>query len=181
MERVRQVIWLAFIGAIVMYVCVAYLMFGARGSMGDLAPHNPLFAPFVIVSLLSAAGSRWIPASLVSDHKLRAILKRDPNPESLARNPQTGKVDADRLQKIKMLSPHEQRLFVAAGALFAPFVVQLAFNEAIALYGLVLSNVSRSFLPILPFAAVALALQLTVSPKLDSTLKRAGNLLLSGS
>jgi hypothetical protein len=180
MERIRRVLWLAFIGVIAIYVCVAYLMFGARGSMGSVAPRNPLFAPFVIISLLTAAASRWIPASLLTDRKLRELLQRDPDPELLARNPQTGQVDPERLQKIKMLSAREQRLFVAARAFFTPFVVQLAFNEAIALYGLVLSNMSRSFLPILPFAAVALALQLTVSPKLDPLLDRAGNLRLSG-
>ncbi|HVA40049.1 MAG TPA: hypothetical protein VNF49_05255, partial [Candidatus Binataceae bacterium] len=61
-------------------------------------------------------------------------------------------------------------------AFLVPFIVRLAFNESIVLYGLVLAQFSRSFLTILPFALVALALDLTVSPKLDSSFARAANL-----
>jgi hypothetical protein len=74
------------------------------------------------------------------------------------------------------LSAGERRQLSGANAGFVPFMVQLAVAGAIVLYGLVLAVVSHSWRSILPFAIVTIALQLTMSPKVDSALERAARL-----
>lgn len=134
--------------------------------------------PLAILSVVSAILSRWLPGLLLSEGRIRELLEEEPDPETLARNPQTGVVDSDRLNRIRMLSAQEQRLLPVVSASFAPFIVQLAFCEAIALFGFVLGEFSQSFVVVLPFAAAALGLLLTVSPKLDSTLEATGRLTI---
>ncbi len=175
MARVRRIIWLAFNAATIIYVLIAYMMFGSGGSMAAIVPANPLAIPLIIIGALTALLSRRVSALIMPDRRLREIVARDPDPQSLARNQRTRRIDPNRLQKIRSLSPHEQRLLAVASALFTPFVVRMALNESIALYGLVLSFISQSFPPVLPFAAVALALNLTVSPKLEPDLERVRN------
>ncbi len=94
----------------------------------------------------------------------------------MARNYQTGKVDEDRLARIKTISPDEQRLLALVPYFFVGFIVRLAFNESIALYGFVLAFFSRSFVAILPFAMISLILNWTVPFPLDSALDRAASL-----
>jgi fatty acid desaturase len=172
MVSVKWLIWAAFNVATILYVAVAYLMFGRAGSMGSMVPPGPQPLAMFVLAAITAIASRRIPKWVMPDRRLHEILTRDPDPESLARNAQTGQVNAQRLQKIKTLAPAEQRLLAASSSLFAPFVVQLAFGEAIALYGLVLSFWSHAFLPVLPFAAIALLLNLPLSPKLAPELER---------
>jgi hypothetical protein len=176
MEKVRRVIWLAFNAATALYVVIAYAMFGSGRPMAAVVPDNPLAIPLIVVALLTALVSRRVAAAAMPERRLREIVARNPDPQALARNPQTRQVDQVRLQKIASLPPHEQRLLAAVSALFVPFVVQMAFNESIALYGLVLSFLTRTFPPVLPFAALALVLNLSVSPKLEPSLERVKHL-----
>jgi hypothetical protein len=176
MEKVRRVIWLAFNAATLLYVAMAWAMFGAGRPIGAIVPDHPLAVPLIVLALLTTLFARRIGALAMPERRLREIVARDPDPQALARNPQTHQIDQVRLQKIVSLAPHEQRLLAAVSALFVPFIVQMACNESIALYGLVLSFVTRSFPPVLPFAALALALNLNVSPKLEPSLERLRNL-----
>jgi hypothetical protein len=178
METVRRIIWLAFTGAIAVYIFITYVSFGWPASSLDPLLSNPLTIPLTVVSFVTAIASRWIPGLLLSDRQVRELLSRQPDPDALAAYPQIGRIDADRLAKIKGLPPGEQRLLSLVGPSFVPFLVRLAANESIALYGLVLGFLSQSLLPVLPFAIVAIGFQLTVPPKLDSDLERAARLRL---
>ena len=173
-ETVRRILWWAFFAAIFGYIFVLY-----RKTAGVAAV--PVLRPFAyglaVLSVAMAVLSFLISGILLPESRLRNILLTDPDPEILARNPQIGTADPNRLSKIKMLSPQERRLLSAAPAFFGVYIVRLAFCESIALYGLVLGQVSHSFPIVLPFAAAAIALMLTVSPSLDSSLERADALL----
>lgn len=57
--------------------------------------------------------------------------------------------------------------------IFNASLVQLAFGNAIALYGSVLSVTSQSAMPIVPFAVLSLILNLRISPNLETWLERA--------
>jgi hypothetical protein len=174
-ETVMRILRLAFLAMVLIYVCIAYLTFG-RDAPGVMPQSNPLTIPLAVLSLVAATLAPYAPRLLLSDSRLRELLDRQPDPETLARDRRTGKVDKDRLARIKTLSPDEQRLLALVPAFFAGFIVRLAFNESIALYGLVLVFISRSFVPVLPFAVVSLALNLMVSPALDSELRRVAGL-----
>src|SRR6266436_7279175 len=149
LEKICRIIWLAFLAAVVMYVGCAYaLRSQIPGGVGPALSHT-LTIYLVILSLVAAVLAPYLPRLLLSDSRLREII--DQPPETTARDSRTDIVDEDRLTRIRTLSPDEQQLFALVPAYFVPFVVRLAFNESIALYGLVLALVSKSFAVILPF------------------------------
>jgi hypothetical protein len=156
METVHRIIWIAYVAAIPAYVCVAYMFFGATA---DVTPalSNPLTIPLVILSLLNVVLAPYIPRFLLSDSRLRQMLDRQPDTETI-------------------LSPDEQRLRAIVPAFFVGFILRLAFNEAIALYGLVLAFISKSFVAVLPFAIVSFALNWMVPLPLDEAVKRIARL-----
>jgi hypothetical protein len=173
LERVGRTIWLAFLAAVVMYVGCAYaLRSQIPGGVGPALSHT-LTIYSVILSLVAAVLAPYLPRLLFPDSRLRQII--DQPPETTARNPRTGIVDEDRLTRIRTLSPDEQRLLALVPACFVPFVVRLAFNESIALYGLLLALLSKSFAVILPFAIASFALNLMVPSPLNSALDRAAS------
>jgi hypothetical protein len=166
---VHRVIWLAFIGAVPIYVVVAYLQ---PGRIEQSVTH-PMPTSFTISLVMLSLLAPYMPRLLLPDSRLRQII--DQPQETLARDPRTGIVDEDRLTRIRTLSPDERRLFALVVAHFVPFLVRLAFNESIALFGLVLSLLSRSFVAVLPFAIVSLALNWRVPLPLDEALKRTAS------
>lgn len=173
-ETVRRVIWIAFLGTIVAYVGVAYAFFGKSGSGAEGLRSNPLTIPFAILSVAAAVLARIMPRLIATDSRLREVINRPP--EALATDPRTGAVSEYRLAKIKLLSVDEQRLIALVSGSFVPFIVRLAFNESIALFGLILAFNSKSFVAVLPFAVVGFLLNLMVPSLLDSVLSRAASL-----
>lgn len=174
LETIRRVIWIAFLGTIVAYVAVAYAFFGKTGAGVDAISLNPLTIFCVTLSLAMAVLAPIIPRMMASDSRLRQVIDRPP--EALATDPKSGTVSEQRLAKIKMLSVEERRLVALVSSGFVPFVVRLAFNESIALYGLVLAFNSKSFVVLLPFAVVSFVLNLMVPSLTDSALSRAASL-----
>lgn len=171
-ETVRRIIWWAFFAAIFGYAVVLY-----RTTVNASA--RPMPGQFIYAVAVLSAGdavlSFFISGLLLPQSRLRQLLAKDPDLEVLARTP-GGTPDQNRLSKIKMLSPQDRCLLSIVPAFFSVYIVRLALCESIALFGLVLGKISHSFVAILPFAAAALALMLTVSPGLDSSLERANAL-----
>ncbi len=157
METVHRVIWLVYIATVPIYVCLAYVFF-ARTAPGATRPEGISFTiPVVILALLTAVLAPYVPRQLLSDSRLRQVLNRPTDPKAT-------------------ISPDEQRLLALVPMFFVGFIIRLAFNEAVALYGLVLAFGSHSFVVILPFAIASLALNLMVPFPLDSALARAASL-----
>jgi len=144
LETIRRVIWIAFLGTILAYVGVAYAFFGQTGAGVEALRSNTLTIPLVILSLLAAVLAPIMPRLIASDSRLRELINR--SPEALATDPRTGAVFENRLAKIKLLSEGERRLFALVNSGFVGFVVRLAFNESIALYGLVLASLPNPLL-----------------------------------
>jgi hypothetical protein len=174
LETVRQVIWIAFLATILAYVGVAYAFFGKTWSGVEGLRSSPLTIPFFILSLVTAVLAPIMPRLIAPDSRLRQLINQPP--EALARDPKTGALFENRLAKLKTLSPDEQRMFALVNSGFVGFIVRLAFNESIALYGLVLAFNSKSFVAVLPFAVVSFALNLMVPSLLDSAMSRAASL-----
>jgi hypothetical protein len=172
MAKVMRIIWFAFNGAILLYVVEAYQQFGWPSDGLEPIRSNPMTIPLVALSVVTAVASLWIGDLLIAMGRPQERFAQPPDPEVLAIDPRIGRPDPSRLARIKSLSEHEQRIFSLVSLIFVPFLVRLAFGESIALYGLVLSFLSRSLFPIVPFAIVSLALNLSVSPDLDTWLVR---------
>ncbi|MGA9724505.1 MAG: hypothetical protein WBQ86_18740 [Candidatus Binatus sp.] len=151
-ETAHRVIWLAFIAAVPVYVAVATGSLVRLPSVRHPAPISFTIS-IVILSLLTAVLAPFVSSLLLPDSRLRQLLNRQPDPQA-------------------SISPDEQRLLAIFPACFPGFLVRLALNEAIALYGLVLAVISRSFVAVLPFALVSFALNWMVPLPLDEALKR---------
>jgi ATP synthase subunit C len=174
LEASRRIIWLGFLFTVLVYVCIAWTFSAQTGSDTGSSPSKTFTILLVILSLLAAVLAPIVPRLMVPDSRLRQLINQPP--EGLARNPRTHTLDEDRLARIKTLTVDEQRLLALVSAMFVGFIVRLAFNESIALYGLVIAFFSRSFVAILPFAIVSLALNFMVPTLLDLALKRATSL-----
>lgn len=174
LETIRRVIWIAFLGTILLYVAVAYAFFGEAGIGFNALGLSPLTIVCVALAVAAAVLAPTMPRLIAPDSRLRQLINQ--TPEALATDPRTGAVFENRLAKIRMLSADERRLYALVNAGFVPFVVRLAFNESIALYGLVLAFTAKSFVALWPFAVVSFALNLMVPSLMDSALSRAASL-----
>jgi len=163
-ETVRWILWAALTAVIVIYAAILFVVFGNPASLGE-GLSSPLAIPLALVAIVSAVLSRFLPGLLLTDEALRQRLASDPDPKKLPTDART-----------EQLSGREQRILGALDAFLGPFIARLALGEAVALYGLVLGFLSRSAAPMLPFAAAALVLNLTTSPKLDADVERAARL-----
>jgi hypothetical protein len=172
--RVQQMLWATLTASLLVYVAVAYV--AARPEEAREIPANMTLALALIACAIAALASR-IPAVLLSDDKLRALLTPEPSPEELAKNPQTGKVHPERQREIEALPVHEQRLLRLPAAAFVPFIARLVLNESIGIFGLVLSFLSHRFEPVLPFALAAIVLNLLARPNLRALLQRGAHLV----
>ncbi len=157
MAAVHRMIRTAFVGAIPVYVVVAYVGLGSASPGATPGVPGLIKITTVALSLMTAALAPYVPRLLFPDSRLRQLLDRPPDPK------------AD-------ISPDEQRLLALVGYLFAGFVARLGFNEAIALYGLVLAILSKTFVTVLPFAVVSFALVWKVPLPLDEALKRSASI-----
>src|SRR5262249_51550216 len=136
-QRTRTIIWLALNAAIVLYVGLACFMFGVPSTVRDAFSHS-MALPFVVLAVAAAVGARVVPSMMLPQQRVDALLSREADPRELARDPRTGSLDSERLATIQTLPQYEQRLLAVAQASLVPFIVRLALQESIALYGLVL-------------------------------------------
>jgi hypothetical protein len=113
----------------------------------------------VVIAVMAAVLAPIMPRILLPDSRLRQMLDRQSDARATDR-----------------LSADEQRMLGLFPDFFVGFMVRLAFNESIALYGLVWAVLSKSFIPILPFAIVSFALLLMVPLPLDSMRRRTASL-----
>jgi hypothetical protein len=153
METVYRIIWLAYIAAVPVAVGIVYLLLGRTAPSFTPPPLIPLAIPLVIISLVTAVLAPYIPNLLLPESRLREMINRQP-----------------------ANAPDEQRLRAIVPNFFVGFIGRLAFNESIAMYGLVLAFISRTFVAILPFAIVSLALNFTLPLPLVLARQRAASL-----
>lgn len=174
-SRILWVLWFAMTASIWLYVAVAFFVTG--GARGPGAP-EPMIS-WILGALGVAMGvtSLLLPRFLGSDERLRATLEAPVDLESLARDPRTGAADPERLRRLERLSETERKLLTVPAFVFLPTILPLALNESVALFGLVLVFLTRSFDVILPFAIAATVLNLLSRPALDSVLERASRLV----
>jgi len=172
MKRVQRAIWIMFNGAILAYVAVICFLFGLPTGGAEPLRSNPLSVPLGVLAVLTAITSLWSADLVLPKSRIRAVLDRQLDPGDPAPIAQTSLADTEHLARIA-LSDDEQRMRALIPFIFNALIVQLAFGNAIALYGLLLGYFSQSVTPMLPFVILSLILNLRVSPNLDTWLERA--------
>ena len=173
MERVHRVLWIMFNGSILAYVAVIYFLFGLPAGGVEALRSNPLSVPLGVAAVVTAIVSLWIADLVLPKWKIRAVLNRRLEPDDTASVAQASLADMERLARIQALSHNERPMSALIPLILNALIVQLAFGNAVALYGLMLGYFSQSLAPMLPFVILALILNLRVSPNLDTWLERA--------
>jgi hypothetical protein len=159
-ERRLRVLRLAYVGAIPLYAIALLGTSGGWPAPGDAwFPYSPMTLPMTLGAALTVIASRSVRRSMLSDAALERMLSTEAS------------------SSLPGLTAEEQKLAALAPKLVVPFIVEFAFYEAVALYGLVLGFFSHSLALFLPFGVVAIGLLLSLPVNLDPLLDRAYELL----
>jgi hypothetical protein len=157
-ERLLRVLRLVYVGAIPLYA-IALLATSGPAPGNAWFPYSPMTLPITIVAAITVISSRSVSRSMLSDGALERMLSTEAS------------------SSVPGLTPEEQKLAALAPKLVVPFIVEFAFYEAVALYGLALGFLSHSLALFLPFGVVAIGLLLSLPVSLDPLLARAYKLL----
>jgi hypothetical protein len=159
-ERLLQVLRLVYVGAIPLYAIVLVATSGGWPAPGNAwLPYSPMTLPITLGAAITVISSRSVRRSMLSDGALERMLSTEAS------------------SSVPGLTAEEQKLAALAPKLVGPFIVEFAFYEAVALYGLVLGFFSHSLALFLPFGVVAIGLLLSLPVSLDPLLDRAYKLL----
>ena len=159
-ERLLRVLRRVYLGAIPLYAIVLLATSGGWRAPGNAwFPYSPMTLPITIVAAITVISSRSVRRSMLSDGALERMLSTEAG------------------SSVPGLTPEEQKLAALAPKLVVPFIVEFAFYEAVALYGLALGFLSHSLPLFLPFGVVAIGLLLSLPVSLDPLLDRAYKLL----
>ena len=167
------VIWATLTLSIGIYAGVAFML-SQRSDPKEVSEafQIGLACAAIIVGGISIAAPRF----LLTDERLMNFMNVSPTAETLPTHPKLGVLDDQRIEQMGRLSPQERKLVALPGLYFTPFILRLVLNEAVTIFGLVLSLVSGRFEPVLPFAIAAVALNLAMRPRFEPLLERARRL-----
>ena len=144
--------------SVVLYGVIAWFLSAqaevAPPAEPGIALRVPLGAVGIFVGLMTIA----LRTVLFSRERLEARLAAPADLEKAAVNPQTRKVDTALLERLRTMTEAEQKLIGLIAWYQTPYIVMLALSESIALFGLVLSILSKSPFEMIPFAVVSLFL-----------------------
>jgi len=161
--RPAQIIWGAFMGAVLVHAGIAWMVSRSRPAL----PALPAFLPslLALAALAALAGGVCCRRFLFTDEQL---LKA---PESPPVTPQSSvAVPAGA-------TPRERRLFAVLARAQTRYVITWACFEAVTVLGLVAVLAGQPALAIVPFAAVSLAALALSRPRLVEHVERAEALI----
>lgn len=166
--RTLNIIWFAFLAAPFFYTVFGYLATrGERPPTGTDLPVGLLQVVLLLAATLLTLASYVYPRRELAEARLRAVLG-GPFPGQ----PPAGMADLEPVeQRLVLLFPHYQ----------ATTIVSLAMREAIAVFGLVLTIVSGSFLMMVPWSIVAVGLISSRPPRPTAFLEGAMGLARAAS
>lgn len=171
--KVLNIIWGAFLAASVIYVFIAWIMFGQTGSAvetGADPAELPAFLPliFAVLAIGALGASIVVERILLAPARLQAHIRQVPNAASVlatSRNP-LGQPSAEKVRLFEGLSDEEKRLAGLVEPFQTAHIVIWALREGIVIMGLVLAILQASFTAVLPFAAVGFVALLLKVPRL---------------
>ena len=130
-------------------------------------------AVHLVMVLVFAAIPLLLRNLFLTDTRIRSRLEREVSLDRLARNPQTGELDSDRLERIEALEPFEQRLLSLSGFYLLYYIFSLISNEMVAAVGLTWTVVGHTTTPVLILGIVGVGLNLSLFSGLDAIINRA--------
>jgi hypothetical protein len=157
-RTLMRILAAAMMFSVILYVVVAWFLSVQPEAAPPTEAGTMLRIPLGVVSICIGLAVIALRTILFSRERLERQLAAPPNLEKAAVNPQTRKVDPALLESLKTMTEAEQKLISLITWYQTPYIVMLALSESIAIFGLVLSIVSKSPFEMLPFAVVSLFL-----------------------
>ena len=167
-----RIMWAGMTGAAASFIVIGFTVFGKNGD--DSEPLSTMLQAVNLVMALAFAVIPFLLRSLfLTDAWIRSRLEREVSLDMLARNPQTGKVDSDRLERIEALEPFEQRLLSLSGFYLPFYMLSVISYEMVAAVGLIWTVLGQTTTPVLILGIVGVGLNLPLFNGLDAMINRA--------
>ncbi len=147
-QRIQLIVWGALTGSIVLYALVPWVL---------PADPNPDLAG-TLGPVFMGLGAALAAASLVFRQRASRATGRGLQDQALGRSPLVAGT------RMADLAPEERRALESVAAAFTPWILALVLSEAVAILGLILAILGGSPEAGLPFAGVALLLNLATRP-----------------
>jgi membrane-anchored glycerophosphoryl diester phosphodiesterase (GDPDase) len=174
-KRIFGMLWVSLTSALLLYVVVLILV--ARGQSGPVNDMDPrLRTALILLAIVAAVGSLYYRKHVRSDAYLAALIQRERDlndVEDRARKMVAqAKTDTKIISQLASLTSFDRKRYCLAAELFLPFVLNLSLNESVALVGFVVALLSRDVSVYIPFAGIALLLNIYMRPDLNHVMQR---------
>ena len=170
-RRVQTLLWAALTGAVFLYVFIAFFLVIAGETLGTSDPS--LFVSLLgLAAVILAIGSLHYWRHTHANDSLEKLLRDPLVLQSFHKRMSERISDLESSTVHDDLSSFDRKRCAVAVAMQTPLIINLAFNETVALLGFVLVFVTREFSHIIPFAAVALVLNAMMFPRIDNLMAR---------
>jgi hypothetical protein len=169
-ELGHRLIWTVVTTGILSFVAIIYL--AEVNSKG----HSNWIPPLLWLSSVAfAVASVLVPKVLLSDRRVRAMLRRDVDLTELATHPKGG-LNETLLEQLQALAPGDVKVCAAIRWGSPPFLIRTLLHLGIVMPGFGIASIAKDSSHILPFAAVALLFQGSVFPRFQSLVRRVYDL-----
>lgn len=167
-----KLFWGVFLWTVLIFIFVLYMLLGSEAfySKIELSPNAIVLC---IAALCFAIASLYVRRFMFSEERLRVLCSRQFNPEQIAINPRTGKIDPEELSKLKSLTPREQKIMLLISSLLLPTLIPLVLGEVVGLLGVVLALLEHQGALALTLIIIALIIQAAQFPQLEKILAEA--------
>lgn len=166
-----RILWTAMVLTVLFFVLLAYIL--SQQYKTDSVPvQTELRMIFYAVAVLAPLAAYFLRRRMLSSERLQPAMRLKVDLQAMATDSETGVTDEARLAELKKLNPLELKALTLSGRYFTAMLLSLALHEVVALCGMMLSMLEQSFEAILPFAAVAIVLDLLIYPRLDKFIEQ---------
>ena len=166
-----RILWAAMVMTILFFVLVAYFITG-QNQTEPVPVQDELRMVFYAIAVIAPIAAYFLRRRMLSSERLQPVMRLKVDLRAMATDSETGVTDEARLAEMKKLNPLELKALSLSGRYFTAMLLSLALHEVVALCGMMLSMLEQRFEAILPFAAVAIVLDLMIYPRLDKFIEQ---------
>ena len=166
-----RILWSAMVMTILFFVLVAYFITG-QNQVKPVPVQDELRMVFYAIAVLAPIAAYFLRRRMLSSERLQPAMRLKVDLRAMATDSETEVTDEARLAELKKLNPLELKAISLSGRYFTAMLLSLALHEVVALCGMMLSMLEQRFEAILPFAAVAIVLDLLIYPRLDKFIEQ---------
>lgn len=165
-----RILWAAMTTTVLLFIVIDYVITSQNQKEAALV-QNELRMVFYAVAVLAPVAAYFLRRAMLSSERLQFVAGREVDLRAMATDSETGVTDEAKLSDLKKLNPFELKAIKLSERYFTAILLSLALHEVVALCGMMLSMLEQKFEAILPFAAVAVMLDLIIYPRLDKFLE----------